>query len=309
MRRKIIKLGQATYVASLPSKWIREHNLEKGDYLECEDVEGNLIFSTQKISLHMEVTINLSNSGERTIRNILNQTYRKGFDQIKLKFTQLQQLDIIREIVRETLLGFEIVREETDFCVVENIAEPSAEKFDIILRRLFLSIKQEGEELLEELQQQKVPNLERQNSNKNIVDNYTNFIRRLIIKNKIKGARDSYLLYYGISLLSLIHHGYFYLRKSISEHQRKALSMEFLSLLKETNALFETYYQAFYRNDLDLADHVQISKQHLMSKIYKSLLQKKGIENVALCHLAEIIRMIQMSSTTFFGLYSQETKT
>ena len=80
MKRKIIKLGQATFVASLPSKWIRAHHLDKGDYLDCIEQEGALVLSAKKIYPTREVTINLLDYHERSIRNVLNQTYRKGFD-------------------------------------------------------------------------------------------------------------------------------------------------------------------------------------------------------------------------------------
>ena len=114
----------------------------------------------------------------------------------KMETYKTDQLDIVRELVRDTMLGFEIVREDENFCVVENIAEPSPEKYDVLLRKLFLTIKTEAEEILGEIQQNKKFNLKRRKDNKNFVDNYTNFIRRLVLKNKIKGSRDSYLLYY-----------------------------------------------------------------------------------------------------------------
>ena len=41
MKRKIIKLGQATYVMSIPSKWIRENDLDKGDYIDVSEEEGD----------------------------------------------------------------------------------------------------------------------------------------------------------------------------------------------------------------------------------------------------------------------------
>ena len=141
MKRKIIRLGQATYVMSLPSKWIRESNLNKGDYIEVEEKDGNLIISTQKAAQRTEVTLDLHNFNERTIQNVLNQTYRKGFDVIRLKYATSEQLKSVRRITKETLLGFEVVKEEKGFCTLENIAEPSVEKYDVILRKLFLVIK------------------------------------------------------------------------------------------------------------------------------------------------------------------------
>ena len=38
MQRKIIQLGNDTFVVSLPSVWVKHHKLKKGDELEVEEV-------------------------------------------------------------------------------------------------------------------------------------------------------------------------------------------------------------------------------------------------------------------------------
>lgn len=302
MKRKIIKLGQATYVTSLPSKWMRQHHLDKGDYLEVEENEGSLVMSTKKIEPHLETTIDLDNFNERTIRNILNQTYRKGFDTIRLQYKRSEQLDIIRDLVRNILLGFEIVKEDKTMCVLENIAEPSVEKYDVILRKLFLMVKTEAEEIVEEIEGKKSPSEKRRLENKNLIDSYTNFIRRLIIKYRLRGPRDSYLLYHAISFLSLIHHAYFYLYMDIQKQKKVTISKESIALLKETNEMYASFYNAFHKNDFLLAHEVGVKRQQLLYQRLQKLLQtSSGFENVVLCHVSEIIRMIQMASTIIFG--------
>src|SRR3989338_2947454 len=247
MKRRIIKLVQATYVTSLPSKWIRQFKLDKGDYIEMDEKDGALIISTQKIAPQSAITIDLQDFNERTIRNVLNQIYRKGYDKLYLTFKKHEQLDIIRDITRETLLGFEVVKEEKNTCTLENIAEPSVEKYDVILRKLFLMIKTEAEEIVEEIEGKQERNNKKREINKNMIDNYTNFIRRLIIKYKIKGGKDSYLLYYLVSQLSLTHHGYYYLCANLYK-QKITLSKETIGLLKDTITLYSTFYNAFFKN-------------------------------------------------------------
>ena|SRR3989338_841745 len=307
MKRKIIRLGQATYVMSLPSKWIRESNLNKGDYIEVEEKDGNLIISTQKAAQRTEVTLDLHNFNERTIQNVLNQTYRKGFDVIRLKYATSEQLKSVRRITKETLLGFEVVKEEKGFCTLENIAEPSVEKYDVILRKLFLVIKNEAEEIILEVKEGTLTNQARRDEIKNNVDNYTNFIRRLIIKYKIQGAKDSYLLFYAISLLSLIHHGYYYLYQYLGEKKNIHLSAETKHVFQKVNELFTTYYAAFYKNDYTLAHQISVDRKKIMQQeIYPLLEAHKGIENVVLSCLNEIMRMIHLSSTAIFGLAAKE---
>jgi len=51
MKRKIIKLGTATLVVSLPSKWTKKFNLKSGNDLELEEANSNLIIEVLKKSL------------------------------------------------------------------------------------------------------------------------------------------------------------------------------------------------------------------------------------------------------------------
>ena len=144
MKRKIIKLGQATYVMSLPSKWIRENHLVKGDYLECDVDKERVILSTKKIvNKDPDLSLDLRNYNRRTTTIALHQAYRKGFDIIRVRFGSQEQLKTIRKVTKDTLLGFEVVKEEKDNCVLQNIAEPSAEKYQIIVRKMMLLIKED----------------------------------------------------------------------------------------------------------------------------------------------------------------------
>ena len=36
-------MGQHTLMAAIPSKWVQRHNLKKGDFIEFNEVENNLV--------------------------------------------------------------------------------------------------------------------------------------------------------------------------------------------------------------------------------------------------------------------------
>ena len=132
---------------------------------------------------------------------------------------------------------------------------------------------------------------------KNNMDNYTNFIRRIIINERV-GGRNSYLLYYLSTNLSLIHHAYHYLYNAVNV---KKLSPEVLKLYKKTIEMFNTYYDSFFKKDLHLAHQIGTLKTELLGEVKKQLKLKKGEDNVALYHIGEIVRLIHTSSTVIFG--------
>ena len=43
MKRKVVLLGNSTYVVSLPAKWMKHHQLQKGDEVWVETQDDDLI--------------------------------------------------------------------------------------------------------------------------------------------------------------------------------------------------------------------------------------------------------------------------
>ncbi len=305
MRRKIIKQGNHSYTLTLPVDWIREQKLEQGGEIELKQEDNYLTISLPKDLRVEEATIQLPTKeyNERTLRNILNQTYRKGYDKIILLSPKKQQLEDIREITRNTLLGFEVTNENKEKCIVQNIAEPSSENFDSILRKIFFYIEEDSKEILQELKSSKTKSQKKIQHNKDAVDDYTNLCRRLVIKEKVGGTKNSYLLFIVISRLSLIYHAYYYMYKFAASQKRLSLSKETLELIEQTNQMFSLFHEAFYKKDIDKAHQIGILKDNLIyGKIYKLIQKSRGPENVLLYHIGEIVRLIHMQSTNLFGL-------
>ncbi len=300
MKRKIIKLGQATYVMSLPSKWIRENHLVKGDYLECDVDKERVILSTKKIvNKDPDLSLDLRNYNRRTTTIALHQAYRKGFDIIRVRFGSQEQLKTIRKVTKDTLLGFEVVKEEKDNCVLQNIAEPSAEKYQIIVRKMMLLIKEDIGQMATEFEQNERV-IDRHKEIKETFDNFNNFIRRVIIKDQIEG-KNSYFLFYFVSQLSLIQHAYFYLYKSYTKEKTK-MSPKLIALFSETNEAYELLYNAFFRKKIELAHETRVKSDRVNNQILELIRSHKGFDNTFLLLLSNISRLIGVAMTVLLGL-------
>lgn len=301
MRRKIIKQGNNSYTITLPIDWIRDEELKEGSEVEIERENSQLNISLTKEARRIQnkISLDLKDYNNRTIINILNQTYRKGYDLIVLNYHNKEQLESIKNNVKE-LFGFEIVDIKNNECILQNIAEPSGEKFDVILRKVFLIIKESSGEIFNELKNNKAENIKKLEEEKKTFDNYTNLCRRLIIRDKIKG-KDSYSLLIIVSRLSLIYHAYYYMYKAIS-NKKINLNEGIITLLSETNKMFDLFNDAFYKKDLETANKIGILKDKLLySNLYSLLRKSKGEDNIVLYHLGEIIRLIHLASINLFG--------
>ncbi len=302
MRRKIIKQGNNSYTVTLPIDWIRDENLAEGSEVDIvrENSQLNISLTKEAKKNQTKISIDLKNYNSRSIINILNQAYRKGYDIIILNYHNNDQLHCIKDNVKG-LFGFEVVDIKNNECILQNIAEPSGEKFDVILRKVFLIIKESSIEILNELKNNKAENIKKLEEEKKTFDNYTNLCRRLIIRDKIGGTKDSYSLLIIVSRLSLIYHAYYYLYKAIM-NKKVNINKDILNLFSETNKMFDLFNDAFYKKDFEKANKIGILKDRLLySDLYSLLRKSKGEDNIILYQLGEIIRLIHLVSINLFS--------
>jgi len=131
MIRKVIQQGPNTLGVSLPSKWIKEHGIKKGDDINIDQLESDLIIGsknhpisetkihipTQDIPLDKE-----KNPNRYIVRAIIINALRKGHDKIRVTFDSPKSLKAINSCVDE-VLGYDITEQSSNYCIIENIVE------------------------------------------------------------------------------------------------------------------------------------------------------------------------------------------
>ena len=108
-KRKLVKQGAATHMISLPSKWVKDNNLKKGDEVEVENLDKNLVISIEAPKKKTEISIKLSGLTETSIRTLITNTYRTGYDKITVELENSEQFKILKKIIETLLIGFEII--------------------------------------------------------------------------------------------------------------------------------------------------------------------------------------------------------
>ena len=86
MKRKLVKQGAATLMVSLPSKWAKQNKLGKGDEVDVFQRDNALMLTPESVSSKREVEIEIGSETESSVRTIITNTYRMGYDRIKVYF-------------------------------------------------------------------------------------------------------------------------------------------------------------------------------------------------------------------------------
>ena len=301
MQRKIIKQGADSYTVTLPRAWVKESGLTGGDLLTLSELDGTLVLSPEKAAPKPRmITVDLKTRSHRDILNTLNQSYRKGFDKITLHYSKQTDLAEINRIVKNTMLGFEVTIEEKGTCTIENIAEPSPDKFETIFKKLSYLFKTEAREIISDIKTNNFQTLLREQQ-KNQIHLYTNYLRRTLICSRAETKANSHLLYYIISQLSLAQHSYYYLHERTSK-QKKQLSKKVIDQLEMTLELSSLLFDALFKKDMAFSFRIQELKKNYYEKFFTTTAtQCVGTDVIGISHTSEIVLLLHMAGTAALG--------
>jgi phosphate uptake regulator len=293
MKRRLVKQGTATLMISLPSKWIQANNLGKGDEIDIDEKNNTLFLSTSS-KVNKEIVIKITNNNRKDLKNILTHAYRKGFNKILLQGSFQDSIREIRSIVNNLLMGFEITEHDKSQLILENISEPTEQKYDILIKKLFHIVKETQEIILADSKSNKFNNFQEIEDLKKQHDRFILFCRRVLIKGNTGKALITQWEF--LTFLMHIEHNYFYLYKYLSSN--KISSKRLFSLILELNNYFELYEDAYLNKNIESIHKINLLKEKFQfGDCIKLLEQTKGSETVALSYIREIFRLIQIGTS------------
>jgi len=297
MRRKLVKQGAATMMVSLPSKWIKDQKLNKGDEVEISEAERNLLISASKkgdVILKKEIKIA---TPDDYMNRLIDMPYVQGYDEIIIYFDDAAVMDLV---VKETerLLGIEVVNQTASSCTIKNVAEAMEKEFESIFRRLFLLVKSMAEDSLKAAKAKDYEKLKNIADLERMTHKYGLFCMRMLNKYGYRKEKDAHFMFNTAYTLLQIAQHYEDLCNHVAVTKEKIdpVTMEFF---KQIATLTDDYYQAFYKRDMK---HIVIMKNRL-SKIRqrkkkgKDLLELK--KNIYMIHHLKFI-LEQLTYLSFF---------
>ena len=147
MKRKVALIGPSTLMVSLPSKWVKKYGIKKGNELDVEENNTNLIISSKENCESKSKYIDLGRL-DKVVYRIIGALYKKGYDHVNIKFNNPRQLNDIMDVLSRTCLGFEVVDHNSDHITIKEISKPKVDDFNNVVKRCFLFLISVSEESL-----------------------------------------------------------------------------------------------------------------------------------------------------------------
>lgn len=286
MKRKVVKQGPSTYMVSLPSKWVKANGVNKGDELEVLEDGRNLIFSQGAVKQKekKEKVVDISNY-ELFLKRHLFIPYWKGYDIIKVYYQGADQLKKIIETANY-MLGFEVVDQNENYCILKNIAKGIDEELETMINRLFMIIISTNKEMVEYSNQDKKELVKIAIQKSFLVARLDIFCKRVLNKKGYKGYNIG-PVYRVVALLEAIGDEQEEILKllSIGLKVDKKLSDLFMKLNKLTQFLYNLFKKPNWDN------LVLFKKRNLELKnlCKKNLESSSGKKSLLLSHILSIL--------------------
>ncbi|MFA6887934.1 MAG: hypothetical protein WC254_00375 [Candidatus Woesearchaeota archaeon] len=289
MKRRLIKQGGGGFTIYLPKKWVDERQLKAGDEIDVDETENALVLRTEA-KIKKEAVLQLDKEDSHFIYLKLSHIYRMGYDKIIVHFKNSKTISDISKLVIDYLLGFEVTEKGKNYCVLENVTEPTNEKFSVLLRRIFLQLKETYSLVFDDI----VHNTRNHNDEIQVLrisfDKHIFFCRRCISK-KMNIEENSILHWELLTLLMHSHHGFYYLYQYY--YQKKIIAhVETKALLKSLGSYLDIPYNSYFEKSVLTLDSMQDEYRRLQNQVF--LLLEKHRDPVLLAYLKEIIRLLQV---------------
>ncbi len=293
MKRKAIQLASQTLVVSLPSKWVKQQGIKKGDEIDVEERGRELVigFREKNSESGEKIEADIIGLKDRTIRWILSGLQKRGYDEMILKYDRSLVAKTIEELIKDLFTGFIISEQSENKCTLKSISKNLESEFEITLRRAFLVTLSMAEECLEMIKKGKFESLKEIISLEHTNNQLTNFCERILNKNGYSDYKKTCFMYVIVWNLEKVCDEYKYICEYLSqlENSKIKIGKEVINLFEKINNFFKSYYELFYKFDINKLDKLTEEKSKIQKEIKFLYKSRKDNEIIVLNYLSSII--------------------
>jgi len=300
MKRKVIQ-QRNSFTITLPKKWVKEHGIDKCKEITIDDEKEGLYVRTDAIP-QKEGELKIDSNNRKYIVMVLNNAYRSGYDTLKISISNEKTAEIIEKQL-SLLLGWQITERAPTQIVIENLTEPTTDKFDSLLRRVFLVIKHDLEELKQIILKGKgdIANIKK---NAEEIIRIDNFLRRCISKKVVE--KEKTMFYWSlISTITWVHRSIYYLVCDI-EKENTGITIPvndktIQNLIDTEIKAFTSLYEGFFSNNMDKISSVMEIINEIQENKDKYLTAKRNTQLIVY-YFIEMSRLTNFSCSPCLGI-------
>jgi len=276
----------------LPRKWAVEHGIKKGDELDILESGNKIIISTEKGLESRKITLDISAFSDILVKWLLYSIHKSGYDEVELNYKKPNILPVIQKTIKDGLMGFEIIEQSENKCVIKNISENLETEFSPILRRVFLINISMAKNSLEAIKKGNPDDLKNVIILEDTNNKLTNFCERILNQKGYKDSRKTNFIYIITWQLESIADDYKALCRFLSNSKKINLTKDTLSIYEEVNDLVIALNDVFYKFENEKLVDIKTKEDQISDKIFALFKKAPHEENIILTYLLSVARRI-----------------
>ncbi len=300
MKRKIIKQGTSTLTLSLPSKWVKQFNIQGGDEVEVVESDKNLIVSTSQKIKAKSIVLDISDLPDKIIWRYFTAAYISGYGEVNLRFSDAKQFNLVQEIVDDHI-GFAIVEQGSKSCVAKEVAEPHPEDFDKLLKRLFHMITAISDDLFNAVENNDYDAMMIVPQTDYNINKISGYCLRLLNKFGHPLMQNTLNLDDIARNMERLGDSYKHIAKAVAKNKIK-LSKHSLLMFKQVNDLIRNILSLYFKFDKEQLVKSYKKKTELAKELENKLNSEKGIDVIVLSELKRAVLTTQEIAQSIMAL-------
>ncbi|HJX50551.1 MAG TPA: AbrB/MazE/SpoVT family DNA-binding domain-containing protein [Candidatus Nanoarchaeia archaeon] len=306
MKRKVMKIGPASLVMSLPSGWAKRYSIQKGDEIEVEERGRNLQITTKKEILTKDkAEINISKFCPMIMR-ALGILYKVGYKKININYSKensecrkmfsgqgLKEIDLIKRAA-DSYTGMDIEKFNQKLNEVTLIERANVlyEEFDNTLNHAFLHLTQISEQVKEALFQSDKTLEKEIDLTDNLINQTTNFCQKILNKQGYQEFNKTHFVYHIVTGIEDLGDRYHMLYEDYSKKKTKKLTSEIILILKNLDIMLNEFYAIFRKFDVKKLTELAYTYHEILFDIEKASKKISRDEILMLSCLVDIANRI-----------------
>ncbi len=267
MKRKVVQQGPATLMISLPAKWCRKYGVKKGDEIEVKEVGGGL--SVGRNNSESMGKIELEMKQKPFLRRIINTPYRIGYDELIINYSDTQVFDLIEKEI-SNMMGFAIISQNSNSCVIKNVASGLEDEFDNILSRLMLLNINLLEDIFKSINENDYKKLISLTRVEAMTNRYSHFCKRMLSKGDYNGNKNENSVFRTVCLYEEIADSSKMFCELVS-NKKENLSKEILKLFENSISQLRLLSSLFNKFNQEKFYEYAKNEKYIENKIVSSL--------------------------------------
>lgn len=246
--RSVLRLGENTFVISLPKQWVEENGINKGDQLNVRAREGEISFSLFEERNIGRAEIDLRNRSKSACWKVIFASYIKGYEEIVLKVKD-EQAPLI-EYISNQLIGMTISSKKDDTMILRELSKGNEKELEGIFRRTYLLEKDVIRVRIEALHQRDFETLKKTQEVDWTINKFVLFCLRIVNKSTELDSNEKIFYYTALTKFEQLGDVFadFFVKTG---NDRIALTSEEERILKKIFSLIEELSVIIYKPQLE----------------------------------------------------------